>query len=103
MSEKIFRLLLCLYPSHFRQQHGDEALQLFRDRSRDETGVWLLARLWLNLLTDLIMSLPREYRYTPHQMADAAVKACLDGTPTFSVFDTASPGPRPLLLGDCCR
>jgi hypothetical protein len=32
MSEKIFRLLLCLYPSHFRQQHGDEALQLFRDR-----------------------------------------------------------------------
>lgn len=99
MSEVIFRLLLHLYPSRFRQEYGDEALQLFRDRTHDETGVWLSVRLWFDLLTDLVISLPREYCYTQTEMANASAKTCLDGTPTFFVFDTASPGRRPLLLG----
>jgi hypothetical protein len=99
MSEKVFRLLLHLYPSRFRHQYGDDALQLFRDRSRDETGVWPSVRLWLDLLADLVISLPREYRYTRPEAVGASIKACLDGTPTFFVFDTASPGRRPLLLG----
>lgn len=64
MSEKVFRLFLRLYPSRFRHQFGDEALQLFRDRSRDEIGVWPSVRLWLDLLADLAISLPREYRHT---------------------------------------
>ena len=34
MSEKIYSLLLRLYPARFRQQYGAEALQLFRDRLR---------------------------------------------------------------------
>ena len=38
MSEKIYALLLRLYPAHFLKNYGDEALQLFRDRSRDERG-----------------------------------------------------------------
>lgn len=99
MSEVIFRFLLHLYPSRFRQEYGDEALQLFRDRTRDETGVWPSVRLWFDLLTDLVLSLPREYCYTRPDVASAPAKACLDGTPTFFVFDTASPGRRPLLLG----
>ena len=98
MSEVIFRFLLHLYPSRFRQEYGDEALQLFRDRTRDETRVWLSVRLWFDLLTDLAISLPREYCYTRPQAASASAKTCLDDTPTFFVFDTASPGPRPLLL-----
>jgi hypothetical protein len=99
MSEVIFRLLLYLYPSRFRQEYGDEALQLFRDRTHDETGVWPSVRLWFDLLTDLVISLPREYCYTRPEVASAPVKTCLDGTPTFFVFDTASPGRRPLLVG----
>jgi hypothetical protein len=99
MSEVIFRLLLHLYPSRFRREYGDEALQLFRDRTLDETGVWLSVRLWFDLLTDLVISLPREYCYTQTEVASASVKTCLDGTPTFFVFDTASPGRRPLFLG----
>jgi hypothetical protein len=99
MSEKVFRLLLHLYPPRFRHEYGDEALHLFRDRSRDETGAWPSVRLCLDLLADLVISLPREYRYTRPEVAGASVKARLDGTPTFFVFDTASPGRRPLLLG----
>jgi hypothetical protein len=99
MSEAIFRLLLHLYPSRFRQEYGDEALQLFRDRAHDEAGVWPSVRLWFDLLTDLAISLPRECRYTRPDVARASAKTCLEGTPTFFVFDTASPGRRPLLLG----
>jgi hypothetical protein len=38
MSEKIYALLVRLYPSHFREAYGEAALQLFRDRARDEKG-----------------------------------------------------------------
>ncbi len=43
MSEKIFTLLLRLYPAAFRTRYSEESLQLIRDRLRDETG--FLARL----------------------------------------------------------
>lgn len=99
MSETIFRLLLHLYPSRFRREFGNEALQLFRDRAREETGVWASIRLWFDLLNDLVISLPREYSHTRLEVATATAKACLDGTPTFFVFETTSPGRRPLLLG----
>ena len=99
MSEVIFRLLLHLYPSRFRQEYGDEALQLFRDRRHDEAGMWPSVRLWFDLLTDLVISLLREYCDSRPEVARASAKTCLDGTPTFFVFDTASPGRRPLLLG----
>jgi Peptidase family S41 len=63
MSEKIYAWLLCLYPSHFREKYGDEALQLLRDRARDEKGFLPTLRLWLDLLADLAISIPREYRH----------------------------------------
>jgi hypothetical protein len=47
MSEKIYTWLLRLYPCHFREAYGDAALQLFRDRWRDERGVFASLRLWL--------------------------------------------------------
>jgi peptidase S41-like protein len=99
MSEMIFRFLLHLYPASFRQEYGDEALQLFRDRRRNETGVWLSVRLWFDLLTDLAISVPREYWHTQPQVSGAPAKASLDGTPTFFVFEATSPGRKPLLLG----
>jgi hypothetical protein len=99
MSEMIFRLLIQLYPLPFREEYGEEALRLYRDRRRDETGVWASLRLWFDLFIDLVLSLPREYRHARAELMGASVRACLEGAPTFFVFDTASPGRRPLLLG----
>ena len=45
MSEKIYAWLLRLYPSHFRKDYGGEALQLLRDRARNEKG--FLPTIWL--------------------------------------------------------
>lgn len=61
MSEKIYVLLLKLYPNHFRRAYGDEAVRLVLDRARDEKGFFRGVRLWLDLLVDLAISLPREY------------------------------------------
>ena len=69
----IFRLLLRLYFSRFKQEYGDEALQLFRDPMHDEAGVWQSVRLWFDLLTDLVISLPREYCYTRPEVTCAHV------------------------------
>jgi len=49
MSEKLYAWLLRLYPSRFREDYGEEALRLFRDRARDERGFFPRLRLWLDL------------------------------------------------------
>jgi hypothetical protein len=64
MSERIYRLLLRLYPTQFRQSYGEEAVQLFRDRMRDETGFLRGSRLWLDLLLDLGAIRIRGYQET---------------------------------------
>jgi hypothetical protein len=76
MSEKIYVWLLRFYPSHFREAHGEEALQLFRDRSREEAGFFPRLRLWLDLLTDLAVSLSRMRRHAGFSLA-------LGGAPSF--------------------
>jgi hypothetical protein len=60
-NEKMYVLPLRLYPSRFRKMYGDEAMQLFRDRARDQQGFIPKLRLWFDVLTDLFVSLPREY------------------------------------------
>ena len=71
MSEKLYTLLLRLYPAAFRREYGDAALQLFRDRLRDERGFLPRLRLWLDLLVDLGLSLPPEYRRAPSALVPA--------------------------------
>ena len=61
MSEKIFSWLLRLYPAHFREAYHEEALQLFRDRLRDERSLLARLRLWCDLFTDFLVSVPHEY------------------------------------------
>jgi hypothetical protein len=56
MSEKIYAWFLRRYPSRFREEYGDEALQLLRDRARDERGFFRTLRLWLDLLSDLAIA-----------------------------------------------
>jgi hypothetical protein len=92
MSEKIYAWLLWLYPRDFRQAHGEDALQLFRDRARHEKGFWLKLRLWLDLLNDLAVSLPSEYgRVASAQPVVAA--------PCFRLLRDESPRGGTLLLG----
>jgi hypothetical protein len=86
MSEKIYAWLLRLYPSHFREKYGEEALQLLRDRARDETGFLRTLRLWLDLLTDLVISIPREYRYVRPALVGPIAQQRLDYGPSFFVF-----------------
>ncbi len=91
MSEKMYALLLQLYPLQFREAYGDEALQLVRDRVRDERGFMAQVRLWLNLLGDLAVSIPREY-WREEGLIGAAARPNLCGAPGFQVLE--SDGPR---------
>ena len=99
MSEKLYAWLLRLYPSHFRETYGDEALQLFRDRARDEKGLFPRLRLWLDLLLDATISLPREYFHVPSTRAVASTPQRLHGLPSFYVLQNESPRPSALLFG----
>ena len=54
MSEKIYTRLLRLYPSSFRKKYEAEALQLIRDRLRDERGFFKRARLWWDLVANVL-------------------------------------------------
>jgi hypothetical protein len=98
MSEKIYALLLRLFPSHFRKAYGEEALQLFRDRTRDERGLLPGFQLWFDLLADLTISVPREYFYAEPELFAASSQG-LDGTPSFYVLGDQSPRPGALFLG----
>jgi hypothetical protein len=99
MSERIYACLLRLFPSYFREAYGDEALQLFRDRAHDEKGFFPRARLWLDLLADLAISVPRQYRYVRPALTGAAVQQRLECAPVFFVLLDESPGPGALIFG----
>ena len=99
MSEKIYALLLRLYPSHFREAYGEDALQLFRDRARDEKGFFASLRLWLDLLADLAISIPRQYGYVQPALVGASAPHRLAGVPAFHVLQGESPRPVAMLVG----
>jgi len=101
MSEKIYAVLLRLFPSRFRESYGEDALQLFRDRARHETGLFPRLRLWVDLIADLAISLPREYRYPEPALAAAtlAQRANAAPSPTFFVLPEDSPRPGALVIG----
>ena len=96
MSEKIYRLLLKLYPNHFRRAYGDEALRLVLDRARDEKGFLCGLRLWLDLLVDLAISLPREYTKVPTARILAANP--VNGDPSFQLLTKRSLNPALLFV-----
>src|SRR5580698_5180114 len=99
MSERIYAWLLRLYPLRFRQEYGDAAMQLFRDRSRHERGLLSGLRLWLDLLTDLAISVPLQYRNGDPALVSGAALRQPDGTPSFHVIDSQPPRPGALLMG----
>jgi hypothetical protein len=99
MSEKIYACLLRLFPSHFREAYGDEALQLFRDRTREEKGFFHQVGLWLDLLADLAISVPRQYRCVRPALTGTVVQQRLGSAPAFFVLADESPGPEALIFG----
>ena len=99
MSEKMYVLLLGLYPSQFRKAYGDEAIQLFRDRFRDEQGFLARVRLWWDLLADLVVSLPRERGYLRPSLVSVPSRPRLEGVPCFDVLEAGSPRLEALCLG----
>jgi len=98
MSEKLYAFLLRLFPSRFRQSYGEDALQLFRDRARHETGLPSRLRLWLDLLADLAISVPREYFYAQPELLSASAGQT-PGSPSFHVLDNDAPRPGALVFG----
>ena len=98
MSEKLYTLLLRLYPAAFRREYGDAALQLFRDRLRDERGFLPRLRLWFDLLVDLGLSLPSEYRRAPSTLVPAPMPP-KSGLPSFHMLESELPPPGTFLFG----
>lgn len=98
MSEKLYALLLRLYPSRFRETYGDDALQLFRDRVRHEAGLFSRVRLCQDLLTDLLISVPREYFHAQPELLTTS-PARSDSSPSFYVLGQQPPRLGALALG----
>jgi hypothetical protein len=99
MSEKIYALLWRLYPANFRKTYGKEALQLFRDRARDEKGFISGLQLWLDLLRDLAISVPREYRSVSAAATLTQAQYLHDGTPSFHTLEAEALSIRSLFYG----
>lgn len=99
MSEKIYAWLFRLYPSRFREAYGEDALQLFRDRARDERGFLLRFRLWIDLIADLALSVPREYFPVQPELAGFSAHLRPEGVPSFFVLADESLGRGALLFG----
>ena len=99
MSERIYAWLLRLLPSQFQHAYQEEALQLFRDRSRDERGFFARLRLWLDLLADLAVSLARGYGDFQPRLAAGPVPASADRVPSFELLAAESPRRGALIAG----
>jgi hypothetical protein len=99
MSEKIYTRLLRLYPSSFRKRYEDEALQLIRDRLRDETGFFKKVRLGWDLLTDAFAGLPQAYGNSYSVTVEVAASANADGIPSFKILKKEPLGRGSILIG----
>ena len=63
-SERVYAALMYVYPRALRAQYGDEMMDYFRDRLRDErarAGARGVARLWTRALVDLASTAIHEY------------------------------------------
>ena len=59
LGERVYSMLLYLYPSHFRRTFGEEMKNAFLDMRRDsieQSGRWGVLKLWPSLSIDLLAS-----------------------------------------------
>jgi len=99
MSEKIYTRLLRFYPSRFRKEYEAEALQLIRDRLRDERGFFKRARLWWDLMADVLAGLPSAYRNSYAVTEAASLSFHAAGIPSFKSLDEEPLGRGSILAG----
>ncbi|HLY40630.1 MAG TPA: hypothetical protein VKR52_05420 [Terracidiphilus sp.] len=99
MSEKIYACLLKLFPSRFRREYQREALQLFRDRLRDERGIARRLRLCVDLVTDLIIGLPLAYQNSFSAGSEPSLAPNGPGALPFQVLHNDPLRPGAILLG----
>jgi hypothetical protein len=99
MSEKIYTRLFRLYPSSFRKEYEGQALQLVRDRLRDETGFFKRARLWWDLVADVLAGLPSAYRNSNAVTEAASLSLNAAGIPSFKILDEEPLGLGSILVG----
>ena len=93
MFERLCALLLRIYPAGFRRAYGREAVQLIRDRARHERGVFLRARLLLDLAIDLFATWRHGWQ------PGAALTARIDDAPRFDIIEAHGPRPEALAAG----
>lgn len=99
MSEKVYALLLWLYPSRFRKEYESEVLQLVRDRLRNETGWIRRARLWVDLAMDMVSGLPQAYRNSYAMTSAPALSPDSGGRPSFGLLEKTPLRPESIILG----
>ena len=64
LSQRVFQLMLLVYPREFRREYGFHMSQVFRDCQRAEIrtgGTLRVGRLWLHAFFDLARTAPREH------------------------------------------
>jgi putative ABC transport system permease protein len=62
-ADRIYRALLCLYPSDFRRRFGPDMVDFFRDRRRaaqETDGTLGAARVWVHAIADVVTVAPLE-------------------------------------------
>ena len=59
-SERLYRALLLAYPERTRLTWGEDMVQLFRDRMRDAGSPAQQAGVWIQAVTDIAATAPRE-------------------------------------------
>ncbi len=99
MSERIYACLFRLYPSAFRDKYQEEALQLYRDRIRDEAGMFHRCQLYCDLLVDALLGLPQAWRNTYAATSAPSLVTNADCIPSFRVLDKEPLHPAAILIG----
>jgi len=99
MSEQLFAFLLRLYPAAFREKYRDEALQLYRDRLRDETGTFPRARLYVDLLADAATGLPQAWRNSYAVSNAPSFAQITESMPSFRLLEKEKLRPEFIAMG----
>ncbi|MDQ2844437.1 MAG: hypothetical protein M3Y72_26005 [Acidobacteriota bacterium] len=66
-SLKLYRWLLKLYPAGFRESYAVIMEREFRDELTESAGFYGLAKLWIRLLADLLISIPVQFSHEVSQ------------------------------------
>jgi Ca2+-binding EF-hand superfamily protein len=97
---RLYRVLLCAYPSDFRQRYGGEMAQVFGDRCRGIAQTQgLRGLLWFGVrsVPDWLTSTVRERMASMVEIGSQS--PALDGVPSFYTVASFSPRPGALIHG----